>query len=87
MPKFNYQFGRFAHPLVPVSELPTIRELIASVNTNPFLGTDRICSWLVVLCAPRCVEDGAAPVIWRKIEENRRGLQTSPIEMRLSGVY
>jgi len=24
--------------------LPTIRELIALVNTNPFLGTDRICS-------------------------------------------
>jgi hypothetical protein len=53
--------------LVPVSELPTIRELIALVNTNPFLGTDRICSWLVVLCAPRWVEDGAAPVTWRPL--------------------
>jgi hypothetical protein len=27
-----------------VSELPTNRELIALVNTNEFLGTDRICS-------------------------------------------
>jgi len=46
--------------------LPTNRELIGLVKTR-FSVLVASAVGLVVLCAPRCVETGAAPVTWRPL--------------------